>query len=89
MELFFIWVLLSGLAAYFASTKGRTVLGWFLISLILSPFISLIFLLILPSRGVVTQSLRSKLEEIEKLRQDGVITEEEYVAKRKLIIETN
>lgn len=89
MELVLFWVIFSSLAGYYATTKRRSGIGWFLFSMVLSPLIALIFLLILPGRESTNNSLKSKLLEIEKLRDDGLITEDEYASKRKLIIESN
>ncbi|MGQ2997117.1 zinc ribbon domain-containing protein [Variovorax sp.] len=44
---FFFWVLLCVGAGYWASHKGRTGVGWFFISVIVSPVIAFILLLIL------------------------------------------
>ena len=43
MEIFVFWFLFSLLAAYVAGNKGRSAFGFFLLSLILSPLIGLIF----------------------------------------------
>jgi hypothetical protein len=95
MELFFLWVACSVLVAVFASSRDRSGFGWFLLSLFISPLLTLIFLAILPKRGSsaqsleVPQSLENKLNEIERLKVSGLITEVEYMTKRKLIIESN
>ena len=45
-----LWVVLSGVLAHVAGTRGRSRTGWFFLSLVvLSPFISLIILLALPN----------------------------------------
>ena len=95
MELFLFWVILSGLAAFYASTKNRSTFGWLLLSLLISPIITLIFLAILPRRGEtsisseVPLSLEAKLKEIEKLKEAGLVSEEEYSLKRKSILESD
>ena len=89
MEIFLFWVILSGVAAFYASSKNRTVLGWFLSSLLLSPIITLILLAILPVRGGSTQTLEGKLRELERLKKTNFITEEEYETKRKAILESD
>ena len=43
------WLLFSGLIAIAAKARGRTGIGWFLISLIISPLFALILVLALPS----------------------------------------
>lgn len=45
MELFIGWIILSGVVAYIASSRGRLALDYFLISALLSPLIGLIILL--------------------------------------------
>ena len=47
MELIFGYLLLAIAAGIFASSRGRSGFGWFLISLVLSPLISFVFLLVL------------------------------------------
>ncbi len=42
--IFIFWFLFSLAAAVYATNKGRSGLGWFLISILLSPLIGLIFL---------------------------------------------
>jgi hypothetical protein len=50
MEYLIIWLAIAGACAYFASQKGRSALGWFVIGFLLS-FIALIILWVLPSVG--------------------------------------
>lgn len=45
----FIWFIVSILIAGFASNRGRSGAGWFLVSFFLSPFIAILFLLLLPN----------------------------------------
>ena len=95
MEFFIFWFIVSILVAVFASTKNRSGFGWFLLSLVVSPIISFILLAILPRRGTlaepvgVAQSLEGRLKEIERLKDSGLVTPEEYAAKRKAILESN
>ena len=95
MEIFFLWFICSVLVAVFASNRNRSGFGWFLLSLFISPLITLIFLAILPKRFTlgessnVPQSLEARLKEIERLRAEGLLNEEEYATKRKSIIDTN
>jgi len=42
VELFLFWVVLSGVAGYVASTKGRSAGGFFFLALVLSPLVGLI-----------------------------------------------
>jgi hypothetical protein len=89
MELFLFWFILSIVVGVFAGSKNRSGFGWFVLSLFISPIITLILLAILPRRGSAPQSLEGKLREVERLKVDGVITEEEYQIKRKAIIESS
>jgi hypothetical protein len=93
MELILFWFVVSLLVAVFASSRNRSGFGWFFLSLIISPLISFIFLAILPKRaGYITasevpQSLEGKLKEIDRLKLENVLTEDEYQMKRRKIIE--
>lgn len=48
MELFLTWLILSILAGYYAGTKGRSSIGFFFLSIFLSPLIGFIAALVLP-----------------------------------------
>ena len=89
MELFIFWLILSIVVGVFAGTKNRSGFGWFMLSLLISPIITLILVAILPRRSSPPVSLEGKLREIDRLRTDGVITEDEYQIKRKAIIESS
>ena len=51
MELITGWFVFSILIAFIANLRGRNGIGWFLISLMLSPLIGLILVLALPKQG--------------------------------------
>lgn len=51
MEIAIVWILLSLVVAVAAQSRGRTGLGWCLISLAISPLIGLLLILVLPSRA--------------------------------------
>lgn len=91
MELFLFWFILAIVAGVFAGTKGRSKFGWFLLSCLVSPIIGLILIAILPRRDLervlVHNSLEDKLSEIKSLLDRNLITQEEYEARRKVIIE--
>jgi|LauGreDrversion4_2_1035121.scaffolds.fasta_scaffold318553_3 hypothetical protein len=89
MEFFLFWLILSIVAGAYANSKNRSGFGWFLISIILSPIISLIILAILSNRTTSPKSLEARLSEIAELRDKGTITQDEYELKRKAIIESN
>lgn len=46
MEIFIIWIVLSALVAHVAAKKGRSEVGYFFLSLLLSPIIGLIAILV-------------------------------------------
>jgi hypothetical protein len=50
MILFFFWICFAIAVAIAASTRGRSGVGWFLISFLISPLIGLILVLVLPNR---------------------------------------
>ena len=93
MELILFWIILSALAAVYAGSKGRSGFGWFCFSFLLSPLIGFIAIAVLPS--LTTQAVasapnptRDKLLEIKHLLDDGLISQNEYVARRKVILES-
>jgi hypothetical protein len=93
MELFFFWFALSVATAIFAGTKGRTRIGWFCSSILLSPIIGLILIAILPTKTYQSSEIainptRDKLIELKKLVNEGLITQDEYSARRKIILES-
>lgn len=51
MEILLGWLFLSVVVAVLASGRGRSGLGWFLISAILSPLIAAVAVLVLPKKG--------------------------------------
>jgi hypothetical protein len=89
MEFFLFWLILSIVAGAYANSKNRSGFGWFLLSIILSPIITLIILAILSNRTTPPKSLEARLGEIAELRDKGTITQDEYELKRKAIIESN
>ena len=89
MELFLFWLILSIVAGAYANSKNRSGFGWFLLSILLSPIITLIILAILSNRTTPPKSLEARLGEIAELRDKGTITQDEYDLKRKAIIESN
>ncbi len=89
MEFFLFWLILSIVAGAYANSKNRSGFGWFLLSILLSPIITLIILAILSNRTTPPKSLEARLSEIAELRDKGTITQDEYELKRKAIIESN
>jgi hypothetical protein len=52
MEALILWLGFSIAIGILASRRGRSGIGWFLFSLILSPLLGLIFVLVLPRRNL-------------------------------------
>ena len=93
MEIIIFWLILSTLAGVYAASKGRSSFGWFCISFLLSPLIGFIAIAVLPSRtthAVVSapNPTRDKLLEIKQLVDEGLISQDEYIARRKVILES-
>lgn len=49
MEIFITWFILSILVGLFAGSRGRGSGNWFVVSMLLSPLIGLIFVAVLPN----------------------------------------
>lgn len=47
MEVFVIWIILSAALWAFASSRGRSGFMWFLLSLVISPLLAFVLLLVL------------------------------------------
>ena len=93
MELILFWLILSVLAGVYAGSRGRSGFGWFCFSFFLSPLIGFIALAIIPTRSTETKvaapnPTRDKLLEIKQLLNEGLISQDEYVARRKMILES-
>ena len=53
MEIFIVWLVLCILAGFYASSKGRSGIGIFIVSLLLSPLIGFIIALILENKNLI------------------------------------
>lgn len=51
MEIFLGWFVLSCVIGYWAGKRGRSAVGWALLSMFLSPLISALIVAVLPKRG--------------------------------------
>ncbi len=51
MEIAFFWAALSIACGFLAARRGRSVFGWFFVSLIFTPVVGFVFLLVLPSKA--------------------------------------
>jgi hypothetical membrane protein len=89
MDLLLISLIGSVLIGVFANSKNRSGFGWFLLSIFITPILTFIILAILSEKTVPTKSLETRLSEIERLRDKGTISLDEYELKRKGIIESN
>ncbi|MDA8619845.1 hypothetical protein N9L28_03690 [Luminiphilus sp.] len=82
MELFFFWVLLSICVCMFAKSRHRSAIGWFILSLLISPLISLILIAILGEGGTEIQKLDRKINK-DKLYEDRKRHLEERASEQK------
>ena len=57
MEFLVMWVILCGLVAVYASGRGRSAFGWFVLSVVLSPLICFLILLALANLKAQTPAL--------------------------------
>jgi uncharacterized membrane protein YhdT len=77
VEILLFWIVFSAVAGVFAGTKGRSAFGWFFLSCVVSPVITIILIAIMPRVNSSSVSLESKLNETKNLLDRGVITQEE------------
>lgn len=97
-----LWALLALIPAAIANSKGRTVVGWFFIGMLISPLIAAVIVAILPSPRLdaqrhaelvavasaattVTRPTADAITDLERLaalRDAGVVTSEEFDAKK-------
>ena len=76
-----IWLILAILVGVYASRKGSSGFGYFILSIILSPLIGfLIALLIKEKKPAIEELKNAKL-----LFDEGIITEEEYNKKKETL----
>jgi choline-glycine betaine transporter len=57
MFFIFAWIMFTILVGVAASSRGRSVLGWVVGSLFISPFFALLFILIMGHNKVDTQTV--------------------------------
>lgn len=50
MEIIFFWVVLTILVGVVAGSRNRSIIGWVLLSFIITPFLAFITLAVLPSK---------------------------------------
>jgi uncharacterized protein (DUF983 family) len=51
MEFFFFWLLFAAIVGVAASSRGRSGFGWFLLSILISPLLGLILVLVIPNKA--------------------------------------
>jgi hypothetical protein len=66
MELIFIWLILAVVLAIVADSRGRSALGFFLLSVLLSPVIALIVLLVGPNKKTEAAEEQRRREDHER-----------------------
>lgn len=115
MEFFLAWIVLAPLVGLFASSRGRSGLGYFLLALLLSPLLAFIVLLVTKDLNQVAQeeaarraeaekrehlrhevhernfpervsSLADALMKLAKLRDAGVLTDQEFQAQKAALL---
>ncbi|UIB81324.1 hypothetical protein [Flyfo podovirus Tbat2_2] len=59
--MFIAWLVLSVIVGVVAQLKNRSIFGWILLSLIISPLISVVLLLVLPMKQIV-EKIEKKVE---------------------------
>jgi hypothetical protein len=66
MEIFLIWVVLAIGVAYFADTRGRSGIGFFFLSIVLSPLLGFIVLLVIKDLKAEEEKGKLRREELER-----------------------
>jgi biotin transporter BioY len=82
MEIIIGWLIWSGLVGWIASTRGRNPVAWFTLSVLLSPLLGLIAVLVVgkatPDVAVHPASAADEIAKLAALRDAGTITSEEF-----------
>ena len=71
MEIFIGWMIFAIVVGVAASSRGRSGFGWFLLSLILSPLVGIILVLVLPKKGdaaMATDEIGGRISESTHVR---------------------
>jgi hypothetical protein len=86
MEIIAFWVILALVVGYGATRKGRSGVGWFLLSVLVSPLIAGILLIIVGQSSTRVVAPRpdhvATLTSLADLHDRGILSDEEYEAKR-------
>lgn len=98
MEIFLLWIFFSFIVGAVGSSRKIGFWGSFLLSLLLSPLIGLIFALVSKSledeafqkklldTKQPTLILEQELKRLDMLKRAGMLTDEEYDAQRKKVL---
>lgn len=65
--LFFLWLFLSILVAFLASSFNKNGFLWFCLSFITSPFLCFILILFLEKKNIVIEKIKNKFDSKEKI----------------------
>ncbi len=71
MEIFLVWFVLCVVVAGLAGARGRSAIGFFLISLVLSPLVGLIILLVV--RNLAAEKREQRFRQQEQQRQASTL----------------
>lgn len=92
MGIILFWVIFSLIVGIAGSDTSMGFLGSFFLSLLLSPIIGFIIVLILPSekdirkRNAASVSTADELAKFKQLHTDGVISDAEFIKQRKRLL---
>ena len=87
------WIILSILVGVYASNKGKSFFGNFLISLILSPVVGFVIVFVSKDKTLTekknlkeTESVSDELLKLNNLKEKGIITDEEFNEQKKKLL---
>lgn len=91
VEILIVWLIVAALVGWFAASRGRSGLVWFLLALVLSPLLVGIVLLIVgpgpvAATGRPVIGVADELTKLAALRDAGTITAEEYERQRAAVL---
>jgi hypothetical protein len=100
-DLLFYWLALALIPAVLANSRGRSPVGWFLLGVVLTPFLAIILVLVIADLSVdadrhaelvdaiggVGPDPVDRLERLAALHDRGVLTDEEFEATKASALE--
>lgn len=88
MTIFFFWLVFSGIVGAIGSSRNIGFAGGFFLSLLLSPLIGLIIVLLSKPKtaSMPQQPINYEIVKLQQMRAAGEITAEEYENRRKAIL---